>query len=68
MFAPYTSLDRCIGKEITVRVGGENFAGMLVGVYTMAGSSILVITPMQGGGMEQHIPLAGTVVTVKNER
>ncbi|HWI65193.1 MAG TPA: hypothetical protein VNT75_25465 [Symbiobacteriaceae bacterium] len=68
MFAPYTPLDRCIGKEITVRLGGENYVGMLVGVYPLGGTSVLVITPMQGGGTEQHIPLVGAVVTVRGDR
>lgn len=65
MFAPYTALDKCVGKEITVRLGGENYIGMLAGVYTLSGTPILVITPMQGGGAEQHIPLPGAVVTVR---
>lgn len=66
MFAPYTPLDRCVGKELTVRVNGENHVGMLVGVYTLGGATVLVITPMQGAGTEQHIPLAGSVVTVRS--
>lgn len=65
MFAPYTPVDRCVGKEISVRTNGENYIGMLAGVYTLAGMSVLVITPMNGGGAEQHIPLAGCVVTIR---
>ncbi|MDF2629894.1 MAG: hypothetical protein K0R39_3725 [Symbiobacteriaceae bacterium] len=68
MFTAYTPLDRCIGREITVRVGGEAHVGMLAGVYTMSGTSILVITPMHGAGTELHIPLPGAVVTVKPDQ
>lgn len=68
MFAPYTPLDKCIGKEVTVRVGGENYVGLLVGVYPMGGVSVMVLTPMQGAGAEQHIPLPGAVVTVRQDR
>lgn len=68
MFTAYTPLDRCIGREITVRVNGEAHVGMLAGVYTMSGTSILVITPMQGAGTEIHIPLPGAVVSIKPDR
>jgi|GEM_PF-1893382 len=68
MFTAYTPLDRCISKEITVRVGGENHVGMLAGVYYMGQTPVLVIAPMQGAGTEQHIPLPGAVVTVKQEQ
>lgn len=68
MFTAYTPLDRCVGKEITVRLNGENHVGMLAGVYFMGGTAVLVITPMQGGGAEQHIPLPGAVVTVRQDR
>jgi hypothetical protein len=67
MFAPYTPIDRCIGREISVRTGGETFTGMLAGVYHLGGVPVLVITPMDGRGMEQHIPLPGAVVTVRQE-
>lgn len=66
MFAPYTPLDKCIGKEITVRLHGEAITGMLTGVYTLSGTPVLVLTPMQGGGTEQHIPLPGAIVTVRH--
>jgi len=64
VFAPYTPLDRCIGKEITVRFGQENYTGMLSGIYTLHGVPMLVITPMEGGGVEQHIPLPNAMVFV----
>lgn len=66
MFAPFTPLDRCIGKEITVRMAGEEHVGMLAGVYQLGATPVLVITPMQGGGAEHHIPVAGAVVTVRH--
>ena len=66
MFAAYTPIDKCIGKEISVRLNGETIAGMLTGVYTLSGMPVLVITPMNGGGLEQHVPLPGAVVTVKH--
>lgn len=68
MFTAYTPLDRCIGREITVRVNGEAHVGMLAGVYSMSGTSILVITPMHGAGTELHIPLPGAVITVKPDQ
>lgn len=68
MFAPYTPIDKCIGKEIAVRFGGESFAGMLAGVYNMGGIPVMVLTPMHGGGTEQHIPLTGAVVTIRQDR
>jgi len=68
MFTAYTSLDRCVGRELTVRFDGENYVGMLAGMYQTGGMTMLVITPMQGGGTEHHIPLAGAVVTVKQDR
>jgi len=68
MFAPYTPLDRCIGKELKVRVGGEDHVGMLSGVYTLGSAAVLVLAPMQGGGTELHIPVAGAVVTVRHDR
>jgi hypothetical protein len=67
LFAPYTQIDRCIGKEVTVRMNGENYTGMLAGVYTLHSLSVLVLTPMGGAGMEQHIPLQGGVVTIKHD-
>lgn len=68
MFSAYTPIDRCIGKELSVRVNGEDFVGMLAGVYTTHGLAVLVLTPMQGGGKEQHIPLQSAVVTVRHDR
>lgn len=68
MFAPYTSIDRCIGKELRVRTAGEDYVGMLAGVYTLHGLTVMVLTPMTGGGTEQHIPLQGAVVTVRHDR
>lgn len=64
MFTAYTPLDRCVGREVTVRVNGEAHVGLLAGIYTMGGTSVLVITPMRGAGTEVHIPLPGAVVTV----
>lgn len=64
MFAPYTPIDKCVGKEITVRVGDQNYTGMLAGTYVLHGVPVLVITPMAGGGLEQHIPLQNVVVTI----
>jgi len=68
MFTAYTPLDRCIGREISVRVNGEAHVGMLAGIYTMGGTSVLVITPMHGAGMEVHIPMTGAVVTVTPDK
>lgn len=67
MFTPYTAIDQCVGKEVRVRTGGEDYVGMLAGVYTTSGVPILVITPMSGKGMEQHIPLVGSVVSVQHQ-
>lgn len=66
MFTAYTPVDKCIGKEIRIRVANEEYVGLLAGVYTLSGTPVLVITPMSGGGMEQHIPLHGAVVTVRH--
>jgi hypothetical protein len=66
LFAAYTQIDRCIGKEVTVRINGENFTGMLAGVYTLHGLSIMVLTPANGGGLEQHIPVQNAIVTIKS--
>lgn len=68
MFTPYTPIDRCVGKEISVRFYGENYTGMLAGIYHVSGMPILVITPLTGGGTEQHIPMAGAVVTIKPDK
>lgn len=68
MFSAYTPLDRCIGKEIRARVSGEEYVGMLAGIYRLEGQTILVITPMNGAGAEQHIPLASAVVQVRPDR
>ncbi|HEY3366863.1 MAG TPA: hypothetical protein VGK74_17570 [Symbiobacteriaceae bacterium] len=66
MFAPYTPLDQCIGREVKVRVDGEAHVGMLTGIYTLNGQTVLVIVPLlDGAGSEQHIPLHHAVVTVK---
>lgn len=64
MFAPYTPIDKCVGKEITVRVGEENYTGMLAGIYTLHGTPVLVITPMTDNGLEHHIPFQSVVVTM----
>lgn len=64
MFTAYTPLDRCVGKEIRVRCSGEEFVGLLAGIYRCEGTPMLVLTPMNGGGTEQHIPLASAVVKV----
>lgn len=68
MFTAYTPLDRCVGKEIRVRSGGEEYVGMLAGVYRCEGLPILVITPLNGAGAEQHIPLSTAVVQVRHDR
>lgn len=64
MFAPYTPIDRCVGNEITVRVGRDEYTGMLAGVYALHGVPVLVLTPLTGGGAQQHIPLQSAVITV----
>lgn len=68
MFSAYTPLDRCIGKEIKVRSGGEDYVGMLAGLYRCEGQPILVITPLHGAGTEQHIPVSSAVVQVRHDR
>ncbi|MFZ5816011.1 MAG: hypothetical protein ACOY93_11980 [Bacillota bacterium] len=68
MFTAYTPLDRCVGKEIRVRCGGEEFVGMLAGMYRCEGQPMLVITPLNGGGTEHHIPLVTAVVKVQHDR
>lgn len=68
MFSAYTPLDRCVGKEVRVRVSGEEYVGMLAGMYRCEGQPVLVITPMNGGGTEQHIPLNSAVVQVRHDR
>lgn len=65
MFTAYTPLNRCIGKEVRVRTGGEDYVGMLAGIYSVEGIAILVITPMGDAGAEQHIPLQGAMVQVR---
>ena len=67
MFSAYTQIDKCVGKEVRVRSGGEDYLGMLVGVYTAYTLPIMVITPLRDGSVEQHIPVVGAVVTVKHE-
>lgn len=68
MFQSYTSLDRAVGRELQVRVGASEYTGMLAGVYALHGTPILVLAPMNGGGTEQHIPLAGAVITLRPDR
>jgi hypothetical protein len=68
MFQAYTSLDRAVGREVQVRVGTTEYTGMLAGVYALHGAPIIVLTPMAGGGLEQHIPLAGAVVSLQPDR
>lgn len=68
MFTAYTPLDRCVGKEVRIRAGGEDYVGMLAGMYRCEGEPVLVITPMQGAGTEQHIPLGRAVVQVRHEK
>jgi hypothetical protein len=65
MFAPYTPLHGCVGKEVTARLAGETFTGILAGLYYLSNTPVIVITPMAGGGAEQHIPVVNAVVTVK---
>lgn len=66
MFAPYTPIDKCIGKEIRIRTGGDDYAGLLAGVYVTNGIPVMVLMLMKEGGTEVHIPLFGAVVTVKH--
>lgn len=68
LFASYTPVTQCIGREVQVRTGGESYRGMLAGIYEMGGQSILVLTPMDEGGTEYHIPLQGSVVVIQQER
>jgi hypothetical protein len=68
MFEAYTPLDRAIGRELTVRIGEREYTGMLAGLYALHGAAVLVLTPMTGAGMEQHIPLAGAIVTLRPDR
>lgn len=67
MFSAYTQIDKCVGKEVRVRSGGEDYVGLLAGVYTTYGLPIMVITPLRDGNIEQHIPVLGAVVTVRHE-
>ncbi|MGE5672692.1 MAG: hypothetical protein ACM3XM_02240 [Mycobacterium leprae] len=66
MFEPYTPLDRCIGKSIRVRMNGDEFEGLLIGVYSLGQVPMLVITPLRGGGEELHIPVPSAVVAIKS--
>jgi hypothetical protein len=68
MFTAYTPLERCVGKEIRVRAGGEEYVGMLAGIYRCEGTPVLVLTPMETPGVEQHIPLTSAVVQVRHDR
>lgn len=68
MFEAYTPLDRAIGRELTVRTGDQEYTGMLAGLYALHGTAVLVLAPMTGAGMEQHIPLTGAVVTLRPNR
>lgn len=68
MFTAYTPLDHAIGRVVHVRTGGEEYTGMLVGLYRCQEVPMLVITPMAGGGVEHHIPLPGAVVQLKPEK
>lgn len=68
MFSPYTPVDKCIGKEVKVRSGGDNYVGMLAGVYASNGLSVMVLTPLSEGGIEIHIPLLGAVVVIKQDQ
>lgn len=68
MLTAYTPLDRCVGREIKVRFDREEYVGMLAGIYRCEGQPILVLTPMHGGGLEQHIPLANAVVQLRPDR
>jgi hypothetical protein len=65
MFAAYTPIDKCVGKELSIRLNGETVTGLLTGVYTLGGIPVMVITPMTGG-IEQHVPLPGAIVTVSH--
>lgn len=57
MFAAYTPIERCVGKELRVRVAGEEYVGMLAGVYASHAVPIMVLTPRQEGATELHIPV-----------
>lgn len=65
VFAPYTPVEKCVGKELKVRFEGEEYTGLLAGLYTSAGVAMIVLTPMREGGGEIHIPMARAVVIVK---
>lgn len=67
VFAPFTPIEKCVGKEIRVRTGGDDYTGLLAGVYATNGLPIMVLTPMREGAMEVHIPLLGSVVTIKHD-
>lgn len=67
MFSAYTPIDKCIGRGVQVKVGKSEYSGMLAGVYHLGSMPVLVITPMNSGGLEQHIPLQGAVVTIRND-
>nr|PZN42191.1 MAG: hypothetical protein DIU70_05525 [Bacillota bacterium] len=64
VFAAYTPIDRCIGREVTVRAGGEEYEGVLAGIYQVGGIPVLVLVPMDGS-VEHHVPLVGAVVTIR---
>lgn len=66
MFAPFTPIDRCIGKEITVRAAGAEYVGMLAGTYQLNGVPVVVVTPMDGT-VQHHIPLPGAVISISQD-
>ncbi len=66
MFAAYTPIEKCVGKEVRVRAGGEEYVGMLAGVYTTQGLAVMVLTPKQEGATELHIPVLGSVIWIKH--
>lgn len=67
MFAPYTSIEKCIGKEIKVHIGGEEYIGMMAGIYSTYGMPMIVLTPLSGKGLEQHVPLSRAVISVQQD-
>lgn len=68
VFAPFTSIEKCIGKEITVHVGGAEYVGMMAGIYSTYGMPMIVLTPLSGKGLEQHVPLSRAVISVRQDQ
>ncbi len=61
MLSLYTPLDKLVGREVLVQFHDETYQGVLAGLYTVQGVALLVL--VAAGAAEQHIPIAGAVVT-----